>query len=91
MVAQQAAALGAEVAFVDSGADDWNMDPERLREALTVLASEGRRVKAVIPTDLYGQCADYQRILGVCAPFGVPVVADSAEAMGARCSSRGCA
>jgi dTDP-4-amino-4,6-dideoxygalactose transaminase len=76
--------LGAEVAFVDSDRTSWNMDPELVREALTVLASEGRRVRAVIPTDLYGQCADYQRLLDVCAPFGVPVIADAAEAMGAR-------
>jgi len=76
--------LGAEAAFVDSEPDSWNMDPALLREALTQYAAEGRRVAAVIPTDLYGQCADYQRILDACAPFGVPVVADSAESMGAR-------
>lgn len=76
--------LGAEVVFVDSDRATWNMDPDRLREALLALTSEGRRVKAVIPTDLYGQCADYQRLLDICAPFGVPVLADAAEAMGAR-------
>jgi len=76
--------LGAEPVFIDADAASWNMDPDLLREALTVLASEGRRVAAVIPTDLYGQCADYQRILDICAPFGVPVVADAAESAGAR-------
>jgi dTDP-4-amino-4,6-dideoxygalactose transaminase len=76
--------LGAEVAFIDSDHATWNMDPDRLREALMVMTSEGRRIRAVIPTDLYGQCADYQRLLDICAPFGVPVVADAAEAMGAR-------
>jgi dTDP-4-amino-4,6-dideoxygalactose transaminase len=76
--------LGAEVVFVDSDRATWNMDPDSLRAALMALTSEGRRVKAVIPTDLYGQCADYQRLLDICAPFGVPVVADAAEAMGAR-------
>jgi len=76
--------LGAQVAFVDSAPDSWNMDPELLGQALAALSAEGKRVKAVIPTDIYGQCADYQRILGVCAPFGVPVVADCAESVGAR-------
>ncbi len=76
--------LGAEVVFIDSDRATWNMDPDRLREALMALTSEGRRIKAVIPTDLYGQCADYQRLLDICAPFGVPVIADAAEAMGAR-------
>ena len=39
---------------------------------------------AVIPTDLYGQCADYDRIYDICKKYGVPVVVDAAEAMGAR-------
>lgn len=77
--------LGAEPAFVDSEPGTWNMDPALLREALEHYAAQGRRVAAVIPTDIYGQCADYARLLDACAPFGVPVVADSAESMGARC------
>lgn len=81
--------LGAEVAFVDSEPGSWNMDPDLLREALARLASEGRRVKAVIPTDIYGQCADYQRLLAVCAPFGAALVADCAESMGARANVPG--
>jgi len=76
--------LGAEAVFIDCDRATWNMDPDLLREALTALTAEGRRVRAVIPTDLYGQCADYRRLLDVCAPFGVPLVADAAEAVGAR-------
>jgi dTDP-4-amino-4,6-dideoxygalactose transaminase len=76
--------LGATPVFIDAASESWNMDPELVREALAVLASEGVRVKAVIPTDLYGQCADYQGIVDACAPFGVPVVADAAESVGAR-------
>jgi len=82
--------LGAEAAFVDSAPDSWNMDPELLRDALAQLISEGRKVKAVIPTDIYGQCAEYQRLLDVCAPFGTPVVADCAESMGARANAPQC-
>jgi len=77
--------LGAEAVFIDASPDTWNMDPDRLREALAALTGEGRRIKAVIPTDLYGQCADYARILDICAPYGAPVVADCAESVGARC------
>ena len=39
--------------------------------------------KAVVPTDLYGQCCDLSRIVDICDRFGVPVICDSAEAMGA--------
>jgi dTDP-4-amino-4,6-dideoxygalactose transaminase len=79
-----AAQLGAEPAFVDAAPDSWNMDPARLEEALDTFAREGRHVAAVIPTDLYGQCADYAAILALCAPRGVPVLSDSAESVGAR-------
>ncbi|MBW1706245.1 MAG: DegT/DnrJ/EryC1/StrS family aminotransferase [Deltaproteobacteria bacterium] len=40
--------------------------------------------KAVVPTDLYGQCCDLSRIVEICDRYGVPVVCDSAEALGAR-------
>ena len=76
--------LGAQVAFVDCDRTSWNMDPDLLAQALKSLAAEGRLPKAVVPTDLYGQCADYDRILAVCAPYGVPVIADAAESAGAR-------
>ncbi len=76
--------LGAEAGFVDSDRASWNMDPELLSRALSDLKKEGRLPKAVIPTDLYGQCADYGRILEACAPYGVPVIADAAESAGAR-------
>ena len=47
-------------------------------------AREGKLPKAVVPTDLYGQCCDLGRIVEICDGFGVPVICDSAEAMGAR-------
>ena len=47
------------------------------------LRGAGELPKAVIPTDLYGQCCDFKRIDEVCAAYQVPVIFDSAEAMGA--------
>jgi pyridoxal phosphate-dependent aminotransferase EpsN len=69
--------------FVDSDSATWNMDPERLRQGLRACASRGRLPKAVICVDLYGQCADYDRIGAVCADYGVPLIEDAAEALGA--------
>ncbi|MBI5442505.1 MAG: aminotransferase class I/II-fold pyridoxal phosphate-dependent enzyme [Deltaproteobacteria bacterium] len=74
---------GAVPVFVDSDPGSWNMDPDLLAEELGRRARSGRVPKAVVPTDLYGQCCDIDRILEVCAPYGVPVVTDSAEAVGA--------
>ncbi len=80
--------LGGETWFVDSEVESWNLDPDLLHEALAVARTEGRRVGAVIAVDLLGQCADYGRIEDVCATFGVPLLEDAAEALGATYSGR---
>lgn len=74
---------GAEPVFVDSSAASWNLDPVLLKEALTTLAAEGRRAKAVLVVHLFGQCADMDPILKVCGEFDIPIIEDAAEALGA--------
>ncbi len=50
---------------------------------------DGRRLPAAVVTvDLYGACADYDAILALCAEYGVPVVEDAAEALGATFGGR---
>jgi dTDP-4-amino-4,6-dideoxygalactose transaminase len=73
--------LGAEPVFIDSD-DSWNMDPEQTRMALETLVTEGRRVGAVLPVDLYGSPANYGGLLPLFAEFDVPVFEDSAEGLG---------
>jgi dTDP-4-amino-4,6-dideoxygalactose transaminase len=80
--------LGADVRFVDADEATWNMDPVSLNSAIQDCRKEGRRVAAVIPTDLYGQCADYDAIHALCDPLDIPVIIDSAEAMGATYKER---
>lgn len=80
--------LGAEPVFIDSDYKSWNMDPELLAEAVNHYISTGRKPKAVIPTDLYGQCADYDRILEILNPHGIPLVVDAAESVGATYKGR---
>lgn len=85
--------LGAEVRFIDCDEATWNMNPALLAEAIEDCRAEGSLPKAVVPTDLYGQCADYDAIHAVCDPHDIPVVIDSAEAMGATYKGKhaGCA
>lgn len=75
--------LGATPVFIDSDSSTWNMDPDLLAEEIESLNKHGNLPKAVLVTDLYGQCADYDRIREVCEPFGIPIITDSAEAVGA--------
>ena len=74
--------LGAELHFVDCD-ESWNMDPALLAKAIETVQAQGKRVGAVVPTDLYGQCADYDALRAVCEPHGIPLVIDAAEAVGA--------
>jgi len=76
---------GAQPVFVDSDDTSWNLDPDLLEEELEERASRGRLPAAVIGVDLYGQCADWERIVEVCARFEIPTIDDAAEALGATC------
>jgi len=80
--------LGAKPVFIDADDKTWNMDPDLLVKEINTCAKGGRLPKAVVPTDLYGQCADYDRILESCAPYGIPVIVDAAEALGATYKGR---
>ena len=75
--------VGAEAVFVDCDFSTWNLDPGLLRDALETMASEGKLPKAAIVVDLYGQSADWNPIQEACSEFGVPVIEDAAEALGA--------
>lgn len=74
--------MGARPIFIDADEKTWNMDPDLLAEALEGAKRRGQLPKAVLPTDLYGQCVDLDRIREVCEPYDIPVIVDSAEAMG---------
>jgi len=79
---------GARPVFVDSDRSTWNMDPALLEEELASCAKRGRSPKAAIVVDLYGQCADHDPILDICAGYQVPVIEDAAEALGATYKGR---
>lgn len=70
--------------FTDCDRKSWNMDADLLAEELEACKRKGKLPKAVVPTDLYGQCADYERIFEICTKYDVPVIADAAEALGAK-------
>lgn len=75
---------GGRPVLIDCDAATWTMDPNLLEDELKRLDGAGRRPKAVVAVDLYGQCADYDAIGALCARFGVPLVDDAAEALGSE-------
>jgi dTDP-4-amino-4,6-dideoxygalactose transaminase len=75
--------FGATPVFIDSEPVSFNLDPDLLAEFLASRAAAGRLPAAVIVVDIFGQTADYDRILPLCEHYGVPVLEDAAEALGA--------
>lgn len=79
---------GAEPVFIDSEKDSWNMCPRALERAFEYFFKEGKRPKAVIVVNLYGQSADLDPLLEICDHYGVPIVEDAAESLGANYKGR---
>ena len=77
--------LGATPVFVDSERETWNMDPKLLEEAIQDrIAKTGKKPKAIVPVSLFGMPYDCEAIMSVADKYGIPVVEDSAEALGSR-------
>jgi len=66
--------------FVDGERDTWNMDPRALELALR---KYGKRVKAVMVAHLYGTPAKIDEIQALCEQYGVTLIEDAAESLGA--------
>lgn len=79
---------GAEPFFIDAVPSTGNIDPVLLREALVELQDAGERVSAIVPVDLLGKAVDYTAILALAEEFGVPVLSDAAESLGATHNGR---
>src|SRR5690348_11326425 len=80
--------LGARPVFLDSTAESWNVDPELVAQELRARAGAGQLPRAVVAVDMYGQCADYQPLLDACDRYGVALIEDAAEALGASYRGR---
>ena len=85
--ANPVAYAGGVPVFIDCDRT-WTMDPNLLEDALVDAERRGRRPKAVIAVDLYGQCANYTAIEALCERFGVALIEDAAEALGSTWRGR---
>jgi len=79
---------GAEPVFIDSEPGSWNMSPSALEDAFLDAKVKGRMPRAVIVVNLYGQSADFDPIVEICERYGVPIVEDAAESLGALYKGR---
>ena len=86
--AEVAALVGATPVFADVEEGSFNLDPESLQRACATARKLGLRPKVVIPVDLFGQPADYDRIMPVAEAEGLFVLDDAAQAFGATYKNR---
>lgn len=83
------ARLGADPVFVDIDPATFNMDPVALARHLESLSATNlRSIKAILPVHLFGQCAPMDPINEVAARYGIPVIEDAAQAIGAEYKGR---
>jgi UDP-2-acetamido-2-deoxy-ribo-hexuluronate aminotransferase len=75
--AEVIAFLGAKAVFVDIDEGSYNIDPSKIKDAIT------DRTKAIMPVSLYGQCADMDEINEIAKEFNIPVIEDACQSFGA--------
>jgi len=79
---------GGSPVFLDCERASWNLDPNILAEALRDRARKGKKPKALVLVHLYGQSANLDPIVALCEQYGVTLIEDAAEALGATHGGR---
>lgn len=81
---------GAKPIFIDSEADTWNMCPELLEIAIKDRIEKYKKPKAIIAVHLYGMPYKADEINAISEKYDIPVIEDSAEALGSVYKNRFC-
>ncbi len=79
---------GAQPVFIDSEPQTWNMSPAALERAFEWAKRDNRLPRCVILVNLYGQSADMDALVPICERYGVPILEDAAESLGAKYKGR---
>ncbi len=82
--------LGANPVFVDSDPVNWNISPDFLEEAIQDRIKNHQKPKAVIVVHLYGMPAKMEEIMQICNRYEIPLIEDSAEALGSSYKRQMC-
>nr|WP_299381598.1 aminotransferase class I/II-fold pyridoxal phosphate-dependent enzyme [Allomuricauda sp.] len=82
--------LGAKPVFIDSERDTWNLSPELLEQAIKERIQAGKKPKAIMAVHLYGMPYKIDEVMAISEIYGIPVIEDSAEALGSMYKGRAC-
>jgi len=81
---------GAIPVFVDSEKETWNLCPIALENAIIDRIAKGTKPKAIVAVHLYGMPYQVDAINAVAEKYNIPVLEDSAEALGSTYKGRSC-
>ena len=82
--------VGATPLFVDIDPLTYTISPEKIEETISSLErNQLKRVKALIPVHLYGQCADMDSIMEIAKKYHFKIIEDAAQALGAKYLGKG--
>lgn len=81
---------GATPVFIDSEKDTWNLCPIALEQAIIDRTAQGKKPKAIIAVHLYGMPYKIDEVDAVAQKYDIPVLEDSAEALGSRYKNKKC-
>ncbi len=82
--AEAVVSCGATPVFIDVQEDSFNLDPASIEPGIAAAVRAGLRPAAIIPVDLFGLPADYDRIAAIVAASGMCIIADAAQSCGAK-------
>lgn len=82
--------MGATPIFVDSEKETWNLCPKAVEEAIQYGIAQGKKPKAIIAVSLYGMPYQVDEINALSKQYDIPVIEDSAEALGSTYKNRKC-
>ena len=82
--------MGATPLFVDSEKDTWNLCPKAVEEAILYGIAQRKKPKAIIAVSLYGMPYQVDEINALSKQYDIPVIEDSAEALGSTYKNRKC-
>lgn len=87
--AEAVARVGATPVFVDIERGSFNMDPESLERAIEKVKAQNQfKPKVIIPVDLFGQPANYERIEKIAQKHGLLLLEDAAQGFGGAIGSK---
>ncbi|MBF0227128.1 MAG: DegT/DnrJ/EryC1/StrS family aminotransferase [Desulfobacterales bacterium] len=79
------ARVGAKPVFVDIDSDTYNISAEKIKTAIEKMTNEERKkLKAIMPVHLYGQCADMDSICAIAKEYNLVIIEDAAQAIGSE-------